>query len=413
MWLSKRRIYLDHAAATPVLPEVLRIMKPYWNLHYGNPSSISKEGAIAREAVERARADVARTLRVRAENVTFTSGGTESNNLALFGAVKAITDAGVKESEVEIISTRVEHPSILRSLEHLEKTGCAVKYISVGEEGLISRQELEKLLSPKTRIVSVAYANSETGVVQDLGNIGRAIRAYEKKNNLKIIFHTDASQAPLWLPCALDALSIDMMTQDAGKCGGPKGIGVLVHRGQTKLSPILYGGSQEDNLRPGTENVPLIVGCAKAIETAQKGFEHRATKVARLRDEFIKELETIKGVVLNGSRTHRLANNVNISIPGIDTEYAVVVLDKGGVACSTKSACSGSDGGRSAVVYEMTKDEGRANSTIRFSLGEKTTRRHLSEAVRLLREHIKQIRTFAPSTLFTDIPNTDVGRPYL
>lgn len=395
MWWQKKRIYLDNAAATPVRREVLLAMTPYWQTHFGNPSSISAEGVKTKAAILAARESIARALRVKADDITFTSGGTESNNLALFGLVKAMREAGVPESEIEIISTPVEHPSISRGLEALEKEGCKITYVLVDEEGIVDSKQLESLLSPKTRLVSVAYANSETGVVQDLGRIGRIIKAYEKRTGISIAFHTDASQAPLWLPCALDALTVDLMTLDAGKCGGPKGVGVLVHRGKIKLSPILYGGSQESGLRPGTENVPLIVGSAKAIELAQAKWESRSQKVSRLRDSFMSELETIEGLVINGSKTERLANNVNISIPGLDSEYAVVALDQAGIACSTKSACSGAGSGRSEVVYSMTKDEGRAGSTIRFSLGEKTTSAELRRVAELLREHVHKMKSLA------------------
>lgn len=398
MWWRKNRIYLDHAAATPVSEAVFKAMSPYWQTHFGNPGSISREGVVAKSAITAARKTIAEVLRVKEDNVTFTSGGTESNNLALFGLVKAIREAGVPDSEIEIISTPVEHPSLSRGLEALEKEGCKITYVSVNEEGIADYEQLESLLSPRTRLVTIAYANSETGVVQDLGRIGRMIKAYERKNDISITFHTDASQAPLWLPCALDALSVDMMTLDAGKCGGPKGAGVLVHRKTSKPGAILYGGSQESNLRPGTENVPLIVGCARAVELAQKNAEARSQKVSRLRDLFIGELETIEGLTLNGSRTERLANNVNVSIPGLDTEYAVVVLDKEGVAASTKSACSGAGSGRSEVVYNMTKDEGRANSTIRFSLGEDTTGSELKRVAKVLREHVERMKSFPSKT---------------
>lgn len=392
---SRKRIYLDYAAATPVSGAVQKAMSPYWQTHFGNPGSISKEGVVAKSAITAARKTIAEVLRVKESSVTFTSGGTESNNLALLGSVGAIVEAGVPYGEIEIISTPVEHPSISRGLEALEKKGCRITHVPVDEEGIVDYEQLESLFSPRTRFVTIAYANSETGVVQDLGRIGRMIKAYEKKNNISITFHTDASQAPLWLPCALDALSVDMMTLDAGKCGGPKGAGVLIHRKTSTPRAIVYGGSQESGLRPGTENVPLIVGCAKAIELAQEDWESRSKKVSRLRDIFINELETVEGLTLNGSRTERLANNVNVSMLGLDTEYAVVVLDKEGVAASTKSACSGAGSGRSEVVYSMTKDEGRANSTIRFSLGENTTGGELKQVAELLRTHVDRMKSFS------------------
>lgn len=391
-WNRKRRIYLDYAAATPVRREVLFAMAPYFNREWGNASAIHKEGVTARKAVEAAREEAARTLRVRAEHVTFTSGGTESNNLALLGTIASIHDAGVPYEDMEIISTKLEHPSVLKTLEHLGRLGLTINYAPVDEDGLIIEAEFQKLLTSKTRLVTFAYANSETGVISDINRFGRLIKEFEKKNNISIYFHTDASQAPLWLPCQLDALAVDLLTLDAGKCYGPKGIGVLVHRQKIKLSPIMWGGSQEAGLRPGTENTAPVVGAAKAISIAQKLFPKRSEKVKQLRDRFLEELEKIEGVVLNGSRAERLPNNVNISIPGLDSEYAVVSLDEAGVAASTKSACSGAGGGGSHVVFEMTKDRDRASSTIRFTLGEGTTGRELSKTVMMLREHINKMK---------------------
>lgn len=378
---------MDYAAATPVNNEVHKAMQPYWQEHFANASSIHREGVKVKMALEEARESVARTLRVRADDIIFTSGGTEGNNLALRGAVAAMRKAGVAAGDIEIISTMVEHPSIMKALDILRSEGCVVTYAPIDEEGRIKIDEFTDLLSPKTRIVSIAYANSETGVVQDLGKIGRIIKSFERENGLQVIFHTDACQAPLWLPCALDALNVDMMTLDAGKCEGPKGVGVLVKRRPVSLSAVIQGGGQEGGFRPGTEPVALIVGCAKAIELAQKNQVGLAKRVRKLRDKWVKGLLKISGVVLNGSLEHRLPNNVNISIPGFDSEYAVISLDAAGIACSTKSACSGAGSGRSQVVFEMTKDEARAGSTIRFSLGPNTSWRDLVRTAKVLRQH--------------------------
>ncbi|MEX0913007.1 MAG: aminotransferase class V-fold PLP-dependent enzyme, partial [Candidatus Paceibacterota bacterium] len=227
---KKKRIYLDYAAATSVRKEVVKAMRPYWNEVYANPSAIHAEGVRARGAIESARETIARVLRVTPNDILFTSGGTESNNIALRGSVLAMRNSGLKPEEIEIISTEVEHPSILKTLEHLKKEGCVITYAPVDQDGLINAEELSELLSPRTRIVSVAYANSETGVVQDIAKLSRRIKVFERENGIEVYFHTDASQAPLWLPCALDALGVDMMTLDAGKCAGPKGVGVLVVR---------------------------------------------------------------------------------------------------------------------------------------------------------------------------------------
>jgi cysteine desulfurase len=395
MWWRKKSIYLDFAAATPVLSSVKRAMKPYLSEIFGNPSAIHKGGVEAKKAVEAAREEVARTLRVRASDVTFTGSGTESNNLALFGTVEALLDSRIPYSDIEIISTKIEHPSIKKVLERLENRGVIVSYAPIDEEGLIVEKEFVSLLSPKTRLVTFAFANSETGVVQDIGRLARHVKDFERQNNLTIYFHTDASQAPLWLPCALDALNVDMMTLDAGKCGGPKGVGLLIHRGKVKLVPIILGGSQEDGLRAGTENVAGIVGAAKAIKLAQDSWQKRSDAISALRDRFLRDLLTTPGVVLNGSLKSRLPNNVDISIPGIDSEFAVVTLDTNGIFASTKSACSGKGGGGSEVIYEMTKDEERAKSTLRFSLGENTTYKDLQKTVLVLKTHVEKMSNFS------------------
>lgn len=391
---KKKRIYLDYAAATPLSESVLKAMMPFLTNSWANASAIYSEGVETRRAIESARESVARTLRIRADEVTFTSGGTESNNLALVGSVEALHDSGVSYNEIEIISSEVEHPSVTEVLKLLVKKGCVVTYLEVNEVGLVEIDKFEKLLSPKTRLVSIAYANSETGVVQDINRIGRSIRAYEKANGLSIAFHTDASQAPLWLPCALDALSVDMMTLDAGKLFGPKGVGILAYRARAKLSPVIRGGGQEGGLRPGTENTASIVGVALALQEAQEKWEKRSSRVSAIRNRFLVRLLQIDGVILNGAKETRLANNINISIPYIDTEYVVIALDVAGIACSTKSACSGASGSGSAVVLNMTGDTDRAASTLRLSLGENTTWSDLKYTADVLEKHIEKTRAF-------------------
>ncbi len=244
-------------------------------------------------------------------------------------------------------------------------------------------------LTAKTVLVTCALVNSEIGTIQPIPKIARIVRAFEKESGTHILVHTDAAQAPLWLSCALDSLGADMLSLDAGKCYGPKGVGVLAKRHGVSLTPILHGGAQELGLRAGTENTALIVGCANAIVRAQEGYIARSEKILKLREYFIELLlRDIPDAVLNGSRTDRVVNNVNISLPKFDTEYAVIWLDAKGIAVSTKSACS-TGGGGSAVVREMTNDASRASSTIRFSLGEETTKDEIERAVSVLLEFIK------------------------
>lgn len=383
------RVHLDYASTTPVHPEVLKAMLPYFSEHWANPSAIYTEGVVAQNVIEAARTEMAHTLRVRATDITFTSGGTESNNLALIGLVERLHTGGRALDTMEIISTRIEHPSILETLTYLERRGVTVVYAPVDEQGNINLRSFEQLLTPHTVLVTFAYANSEVGVVQDVKKLSRVVRLYNDAQHTHILTHIDASQAPLWLSCELDMLGVDMMTLDAGKCYGPKGVGILAHRHWVKLSSVLHGGGQEGGLRSGTENTALIVGCVRAIVRAQEHYTTRSVAVAALRDEFLALLlKEIPNAVVNGSGESRIANNINISIPGLDTEYAVIWLDSRGIAASTKSACGAKSATGSSVVREMTHDEPRATSTLRFTLGEESTSHDISEAVRILKEHI-------------------------
>lgn len=388
----QKRIYLDHAAATPVRPEVVQAMLPYLTEAYGNPSAIHTEGAQGRQAVENARTTIARLTRTRPEDLVFTSCGTESNNLTIYGYLRFLTEThGRAFTDCEIVSTRLEHPSVLEVLGHVESHGVVVKFVDVDADGKILLPSLQAALSPKTVLVTFAYANSEVGVVQDVHRLARVVKKYARETEQEIVVHLDASQAPLWLSCELDRLGVDLMTLDVGKCCGPKGVGMLVRRHGVELMPIMLGGGQEGGLRAGTENVAAIVGAATAFEIAQAGWVARSEQVQQLRDTFIEQLCALPGVVLNGSKENRLANNVNISLPGFDTEYAVVMLDKAGIAASTKSACSGAGSGQSGVVYELTKDAARAAATIRFSLGEETTEKDIEKVVETLRGFIEKM----------------------
>jgi cysteine desulfurase len=385
-----RRIYLDHAAATPVHPEVKEVMIPFLIETYGNPSAIHQEGVVARQAVEDSRQSVATTLGIKPNEVIFTSGGTESNNLALLGFVKHLhSESGRAYSDMEVVTTKIEHPSITEVLPVLKELGVTVRFVEVDEEGLITVPALKEVLSPKTVLVTFAYANSEIGVVQPVSRLARTIRKHEQENDCSVTMHVDAAQAPLWLPCALEQIGVDMMTLDVGKCNGPKGVGVLAVRHPENLSPILFGGGQEQGLRPGTENVAGIVGAAKALELAHELYKERAEKVSKVRDEAMIMLkEALPQIIFNGpvgdKSNERLANNINLSLPNFDTEYAVVYLDAHGIAASTKSACAGAGGGESVVVKTVTGDATRASSTIRVSLGEETTLEDMKYVVEVL-----------------------------
>lgn len=389
-----RRIYVDNAAATAIRLEVKDAMVPYLETNYGNPSAIHSEGVAARLAVESARLKVARSLGIKTTGVIFTGSGTESNNLAILGYLEGLNKSGKTYGEMEIITTKIEHPSILALLPFLEEKGVRIKFVEINESGQIEVASFINLLSPQTVLVTFAYANSEVGTIQPVSRLVRQVRQFEKDNGAEIMIHLDAAQAPLWLPCSLEQLGVDLLSLDAGKCHGPKGVGILAMRKHINLVPIMFGGGQEAGLRPGTENVMAIVGAAEAISYATKDYKERADKVSRLRDEVIALIyEMLSEAIINGpSGEERLANNINLSLPGFDTEYAVIFLDSHGIAVSTKSACAGAGSGMSHVVKEMTGDIVRAKATIRLSLGEDTTKEEMIYVISVLAEFIAKMK---------------------
>lgn len=390
---KKKRVYLDIASATPVHKAVQKAMAPYFRTNFGNAGSVHYEGQIAHYAIENARQTLARVLRIRSSGIVFTGSGTESNNLAIFGAIQARNKEGIAYTDMEIISTAIEHASVLEALACVASWGVKIIYAPLNEFGTIDIKAFTQHISTKTIFVTFAYANSEIGVVQPVAKLARIVRSHEVKHNTRIYVHIDGAQAPLWLPCALDALLVDIVSLDAGKCNGPKGVGVLAMRHGVSLASHMYGGLQEGGLRPGTENTPLIVGAVKALVMAQDTHQTRSALVAKQRDMFMRMLtETIEGTQVNGSVEERIANNVNVSISGIDAEFAVISLDEAGIACSTKSACGGARGDGSSVILTLTGDATRATSTIRFSLGEGTTLRELSYVTKVLKKHVETTR---------------------
>lgn len=389
---SKKRIYLDYAAATPVRPEVMDVMMPFFSERFGNAGGVHAQGRGAKSALTKARAETATVLRVRPSGIIFTGSGTESNNIALLGCIEQKRKEGKDYQQMEVVTSAIEHASILRICAHLEVLGVKVHYLIPDTEGIVSIESLTSTLTPHTVAVALGYVNSEIGVVQPLAKLARIVRAKEKEFGTHVHIHVDGAQAPLWLPCALDALMCDSLALDAGKCYGPKGVGVLACTHGTQLAPILFGGAQESGLRAGTENIPLIVGAVKAFTIAQKHYKERAEKVSVLRDSFFAQLLLIDGVVVNGSKTARVANNVHVSVPGVESEYAVVVLSEKGIDAATKSACGGARGEGSAVVRTLYNDSLRALSTIRFTLGEETTMKELEQVTLILTEHVRKTR---------------------
>ncbi len=391
----KRFVYLDNQATTPVDKRVIRAMKPYWNKNFGNPSSITKIGLVARKALNQARETVANVLSRRPNEIVFTGSGTESNNLAIFGTLNYLQNQKINISDLHFITSQIEHSSVLECFREIERRGGKVTYLPVLSSGLIDLKELRKQLKKNTVLVSVGYANNEIGTIQPIKEIAKEIRYARKDNQFSETgnypyFHTDASQAGNYLDLNINQLGVDLLTLDGQKINGPKGIAALFVSATTNLLPIMFGGGQEKGLRPGTENIPLIVGFAKALEICRDSFVEKSEKVLVIRNYFWQKLQTeISGIVLNGDLENRLPNNLNISIPGIDPEFTVLCLDEKGIVCSTKSACD-RDAEESFVIRALGSSNEIVRSAIRFSINQTTTKRDIDYVVKALKNITKK-----------------------
>ncbi len=368
---KNKRIYADWAATTPLHCDVAKAMKKVYKA-WANPSAIYKEGVEARRVIEEARAQSARAVGVKPEEVYFTSGGTEANTTIIQGVLRTRLEKGIKD--IHVVTTAFEHSSILETLKLFEKHGVKVTYIQPDKNGIVSAEDVLKAITPATALVTVMFANNEIGTIQPVSKIGAGIRKIrsEKVGRADVdfpVFHIDASQAPLWLSCDMEGLRADAMTLDAHKMQGPRGIGALVARRHVNWEPLMVGGGQEKGMRPTTESHVAIAGFAKALCIAQEGRESRALLAAEVRDSFFKLIEKeLPSAVINGSLEKRLPNNVNISIPHIsDAEFAVLFLDKHGIACSTKSSCLKGEE-ESYAVKALGGEPWRAKKTLRFTL---------------------------------------------
>jgi len=379
-----KRIYLDHAATTYVLPEVFEEMKPYFTDVFGNASSLHSCGQEAAVAVSEAREKVAKVLGANANEIYFTSCGTESNNWALRGIA-------YKKGKGHIITSQIEHPAILQTCADLEKKGFEVSYIGVDNNGIINLEELKKAIKPDTILISVMSANNEMGAIQPIEEIGKIA----KEN--KIPFHTDAVQAIGAIRFNVKEMGIDMLSLSGHKFYGPKGIGVLYIRNGLGIAKFMTGGEQERNMRAGTTNTPLIVGLAKAITLAYENFEQKVEELAKKRDYLINRILTeIPYSSLNGDSKNRLPNNVNISYKFIEGESILMLLDFDGIAVSTGSACSSGSLKSSHVLLAMGTDIELAHSSVRMTLGEKTTYEDLDYTVDCLKKVIENLRNMSP-----------------
>lgn len=384
----KKNIYLDHAATTAVREEVMEAMAPYWQEKFGNPSSFHSPGKIAKDAMEVARETIAKILNCRALEIIFTAGGTESDNLAILGAARANKNFGH-----HIITSKIEHPAVLESCKKLERDGFDVTYLPVDKDGIVKLDELKKALRPETILVSIMYANNEIGTIQPISEIVKILRDNtDKKKTGWPYLHIDACQAAGALELDVVKLNVDLLTFNGSKIYGPKGVGALYVKKGVKVEPLIYGGGQERKMRSGTENVPAIIGLAKALELAQKEKEQENGRLSALRDYFIKEaLKKISGARLNGSATSRLPNNINISVPHVEGEAMVLYLDSYGIYVSTGSACSSASLLPSHVLLALGLPHDLAHNSLRFTLGRKTVKADLDYVLEVLPKIIKKL----------------------
>jgi cysteine desulfurase len=383
-----RRVYLDNNASTPVLPEVLEAMRPYYAEHFGNASSIHHHGQETRAAVERARESVAKLLGCRPAEVVFTSGGTEADNLAIFG----VLNQGLLHPGDHVVSSTIEHHAVLNSCKQLQERGVEVTYVPVDGRCLINPDDVRRALRSNTKLVTIMMANNETGVLQPVDEIGRICA------DADVFFHTDAVQAASKVPIRVKEIGCDLLSISGHKLHAPQGVGALYVRKGTILEPLFYGGSHERSRRAGTENVPGIVGLGKAAELAMKAFEHGEDgEMAAQRDRLQSAvLGSVESAGVNGDGVPRVPNTTNIYFDYIEGEALVIALDLKGLAVSTGAACSSGAIEPSHVLTAMGLRADRARASLRFSLGKQNTADDVEFAIQLVSAAVERLRELSP-----------------
>jgi cysteine desulfurase len=378
-----RRVYLDNNATTPILPEVFAAMRPYFAEHFGNASSIHHHGQETRAAVEHARESVAALLGCRASEIVFTSGGTEGDNLAIFGLVR--------EGD-HVISSTIEHHAVLNSCKHLEQAGCEVTYVPVDGRGLVAPDDVRRALRSTTKLISIMMANNETGVLQPVEEIGKVAAEAD------VYFHTDGVQAAGKVPIDVQRIGCDLLSISGHKMHAPQGIGALYVRKGTILQPMLYGGSHERSRRAGTENVPGIIALGRAAEIAKEALDGGdLTRMADMRDHLQEKiLSEVEAIGVNGEGAPRVPNTTNIHFDYIEGEALVIALDLKGLAVSTGAACSSGAIEPSHVLTAMGLPSGQARASLRFSLGKQNTPEEVEFAISLIPPTVARLRELSP-----------------
>lgn len=370
-------IYLDHAATTPVRNEALAAMLPYFSQSFANASSGYAQARESRQAIDCARGEVADAIGANRSEIYFTSGGSESDNWALMGVTAA------QPAKKHIITTQIEHHAVLRACQALEKRGCEITYLEVDSLGRVSPEAFEKAIRPDTLMASVMLANNETGTIEPIGELARIAQAHG------ILMHTDAVQAVGHIPVNAADLGVDLLSISAHKFGGPKGIGALYIRKGVRIESLIYGGSQERNLRAGTENTPAIVGMGKAAALSVHNMQQEAAHVMALRDSLEQQLLLLKGVRVNGDMANRLPGHLHVSIDQVNTTLLLMQMDMAGIAVSAGSACTSGAAERSHVIKAMgLASSGQAD--IRISIGTQNTAEEIEKTVTVIRRILKQ-----------------------
>jgi len=378
--------YMDHSATSPVNPEVLEAMLPYFTESFGNASTLYALGREARTAMENGRKQVASLIGAKPEEVYFTSGGTESDNIAIKGTASKLKNKGN-----HIITSDIEHPAVEETCKYLEKNGYQVTYLPVGEEGIVKVSDVEAAFTPETILITVMHANNEIGTIQPIKEIGALAR--EKG----IYFHTDAVQSVGKIPVNVGDMNVDMLSISAHKLYGPKGIGALYIRKGVRIDPLLHGGGHERGMRPGTENIPGIVGLGKACQIAEDNLEKNMEYVSSLRDRLIQGvLGNIEQSYLNGHPTKRLPNNANFRFTGIEGESLVLQLDAKEINASTGSACSSKKLEPSHVLMAIGLKEVDAHGSLRISLGTENTPQDIDYTIDAINEVVERLRSMSP-----------------
>jgi cysteine desulfurase len=379
-------IYMDHSATSPVDPEVFEAMKPYFTDSFGNASTLYSLGRDARKAMESAREEVASIIGAETKDIIFTSGGTESDNIAIKGTAYKLKNKGN-----HIITSDIEHPAVDETCKYLEKNGFEVTYLPVYEDGIVKVSDMEAAITDKTILITVMHANNEIGTIQPIAEIGKIAR------ERGIYFHTDAVQTVGKIPVDVKELNVDMLSLSSHKLYGPKGVGALYVRKGVRIEPIIHGGGHERGIRPGTENVAGIVGLGKACSLARENLERDAQKLRGLRDRLIEGvLEQNEDSYLNGHRTKRLPNNANFRFTGIEGESLILHLDSKGIASSTGSACSSTKLEPSHVLMAIGLEEVEAHGSLRISLGHENTEEDIDFTLTAIKEVVDKLRKMSP-----------------